>query len=131
TVGGRFQLVVTGRGRGGRPVDVTVFRGAPTRIGSYADGDPFGDATAELNFPALTPFDDLDSIDLAPWLMPGAAVDIYWRPAIPADTPGYAGHRRVLDPNTESLDLITPWAARSSAGAYQHPLRRKVCEGYI
>lgn len=135
--GGRFQLVITGLGKNGRPADVTLVRGALTKIGSYTDGDPFGDATAELTFPALTPFDDLDAPDLGAWLCEGAAVDIWWRPARPADRPGYHptedswSARRVLDPMTEQMDIITPTAARSLTGDYLHPWRRKVWEGYI
>jgi len=131
STGGRFQLVITGRGKSGAPADVTVLRGAVTQIQSYADADPFGDATAELTFPALTPFDDLDATDLHTWLMEGASVDIYWRPAIKASTAGYPGYRRILDPLTDQGDIITPEGIHNSAGHYLRANRRKVWEGYI
>ena len=39
--------------------DVTFFRGMPVEITSITDGEPFGWQTAHLNFPQITPFDDL------------------------------------------------------------------------
>ena len=79
TLGGRFQIMITKAGHA--PVDVTMLRGAPTKLASYSSGDPFGDATAVLEFPALTGFDDLDSADVGSWLGDFANVDVFWGPA--------------------------------------------------
>ncbi len=52
----------------GKPyTNVTYVRDALTKVISYSSGDPFSDATAEITFPALTPFDDPDSPNL--WFM--------------------------------------------------------------
>lgn len=129
--GGRFQIVITGRGKNARSVDVTSFRGAPTQIGDYSDADPFGDATATLTFPTLSPFDDLDSPELNGWLMEGAKVDIYWRPSQQADDVAYPGARKVINPKTEKPDLVTPVYLNDSGGSRLGVNRRPCWEGNI
>lgn len=60
---------------GGVSREVTTFRGAPTAVSSMTTADPFGDATASLNFPAITVMDRPGTGDLK-WLVPNANVDI-------------------------------------------------------
>lgn len=61
----------------GATIDVTVFRGAPTEIGSVGDSDPFGPTVATLTFPAITLLDAFGAGDLV-WLQPESNVSIQW-----------------------------------------------------
>ena len=65
---GRIQVVIY-------DIDVTYFRGVPTRVISWASGDPFDDATAVIEFPSVTPYEILGVGDLF-WLQPYANVEI-------------------------------------------------------
>lgn len=51
---GRLQLVVGG-------VDVTFYRGVPVQIGSWSFNEPFDDASLQVGFPQITPFEALPS----------------------------------------------------------------------
>lgn len=62
---------------GGKRIDITMFRGAPTQINSLSTTDPFGDATAQLTFPQITGFDRPGQGDLY-WLVPWVNIDITW-----------------------------------------------------
>ena len=73
--GGYFRIFVTPPR--GRRRDVTLFRGAPTRIEQLTTTDPFGDATGSLSFPQITGMDKPGSGDLD-WLVPDANVDIQY-----------------------------------------------------
>lgn len=118
-LGGRFQLIIT---RGGYPpVDVTTFRGAPTQLGEYSNGDPFGDGAASFTFPKLTVFDDLNSLDVGGWLAEDATVDLWWVPA-GATTVGDVTSR-FINPLTGKLDVIAP--GYTAGGAV------KAWEGFI
>lgn len=80
-IGGRFKVTVGRYGEGA--IDVTYVRGIPTQIESYTFGDPFGDATAVLQFPSVTGFDDIDGrsgTGIGSWLQDYAEVIIYWIP---------------------------------------------------
>lgn len=121
-LGGRFQIIITKRGN--TPVDVTTVRGVPTLLDSYTSADPFGDATAQLSFPALTGFEDLDSVDVGAWLADFASVDIWWVPAEPAEGGGDA-----LDPLTNLPDVHTPLAIGGEGGGAD--ARIKCWEGFI
>ncbi len=70
TVGdwGRLQISIN-------DTDVTFFRDVPTKVESWSSGDPFGDATAVISFPQISPFEKLGTGPLT-WLMPHASVDI-------------------------------------------------------
>lgn len=134
--GGRFQLVITGRSSpdSGR-VDVTNFRGVPAQLGDYADADPFGDATFTVSFPQISPFDDFDSPELAPWLSYYADVDLWWVPAVAADPATYPNEQVVVDPLTGQADLMTPTMRPVGPVVGGHPtwvdVRVKLWEGYI
>lgn len=60
---------------GGKTVDITKFRGVPTKINNLTYVDPFGDGTASFNIPAITGLDRPGYGDLE-WLVPHANVDI-------------------------------------------------------
>ena len=72
---GSWQILT--RSPGQNTVNVTMFRGAPTQLGSLATTDPFGPSTASLTFPAVTILDTIGSGDLT-WLVPEMDVDICW-----------------------------------------------------
>jgi hypothetical protein len=99
---GNFQIVMTKPG--GQPVDVTYFRGAPTKIQSYSNGDPFGDAAAVLQFPQLSAFDEADSADVGSWLADFSAVDIYWKPVSGPREKIWEGYVASLDINASETD---------------------------
>lgn len=78
-VNGFGQFAVFAERPGKARANVTFFRGAPISITSYSYGDPFSDATAELLFPQITPFDDPDGPNM--WFLnPWTNYDIYWVP---------------------------------------------------
>lgn len=131
-LGGRFQIVIT---KVGRPsVDVTYFRNAPTKINSYSNGDPFGDAACVLSFPQITGFDDLDSQDVGAWLGDFASVDIWWVPA-QTDRDGVEDLvHNWISPLTNQLDVVSPirTAHTNRVGdVVYNDLRIKVWEGFI
>ena len=79
SVEGFGQFAVFAEHPGRARANVTFFRGAPITITSYSYGDPFSDATAELLFPQITPFDDPDAPNM--WfLQEWTNYDIYWVP---------------------------------------------------
>jgi hypothetical protein len=123
--------VVTKLTWGGAAVNVTKVRGAPTQIESYSSGDPFGDSTAVLTFPAITAFDDLDATDLGRWLDYYSNVDIFWIPALDPGSGSYPASDYVLDPVTNQADLVAPYRIRNSAGAAGAMNAIKVWEGFI
>lgn len=132
TSGGRFMPLITKHTQGGRRVNVSRVRGAPTKIESYSSGDPFGDSTAVLTFPALTPFDDLDATDLSKWLDYYSDVDLYWCPAIDPGSGSYQGYEMLTDPLTNTGDLVAPLRIRNSAGKATKTWNAiKVWEGFI
>lgn len=73
--GGYFRLFATPPG--GRRQEITMFRGAPTKINSLTTTDPFGDATGSLSFPQITGFDRPGQGDLS-WLVPDASIDVQY-----------------------------------------------------
>lgn len=73
--GGFFRVIVTPPN--GTAQDVTFFRDAPTQINSMSTVDPFGCATAQVTFPAITSRDRGGSGDLK-WLIPNANIDIVY-----------------------------------------------------
>lgn len=143
--GGRFQIIFTRTGVAdplnrmtGVPHDVTYFRGAPTLLGSYSSGDPFGDAVAVMTFPSITGFDDFDSPEIGAWLGDNSNVDIWWIPGedptgvvVP---PGSADAINWKNPLTEQ-DWIAPVQTYTLVGSvYITPgVHRgvKVWEGYV
>lgn len=54
---GRYRIVVGSPG-----VDLTYYRNTPTVIESWTTTDPFGDATATIVFPQITPFEDVETL---------------------------------------------------------------------
>lgn len=72
-VGGTFRVFV--RPPGQRQIDVTFFRDVPTQFPQWSTTDPFGDAVAEIQFPAITMMDRPGAGDLW-WLVAWADVDI-------------------------------------------------------
>lgn len=65
---GRLQVIVGG-------VDVTFLRDVPCEVVSWSTVEPFGDETAVIKFPQISPFDELGAGDLAPFV-DGADVTI-------------------------------------------------------
>ncbi len=120
TLGGRFQIIITKPGH--PPTDVSMLRGAPAQLSSYTNADPFGDATAQITFPMLSGFDDLDSHDVGAFLGDFADVDIWWLPATAAEP----GTGDVLSPLSNAPDVTTPVVTGTGAEA-----RTKVWEGFI
>lgn len=131
THGGRFMPVITKLTQGGRTVDVSTVRGAPTKIASYSSGDPFGDSTAVLTFPALTAFDDLDAYDLSQWLGYYSDVDLYWVPAIPPGDGLYRANEQIIDALGNQSGLVTPYRLRDAAGKPLGMNAVKVWEGFL
>jgi len=125
-MGGIYQLIITRLTHGGRAADVTRFRGVPTRIPEYSNGDPFGDGAASFVFPAVTMFDDLTAADLVGWLADYSNVDLYWVPIVP-DDPVYAGLANVANPLTNVADAVAPPKLLPAGTAN----RVRVWEGYI
>jgi hypothetical protein len=128
--GGEFRLVITKLTRGGKATDVTMVRGAPTQISDYSSSDPFGDSTAVLTFPSLTPFDDFDAPDLVTWLGPYSNVDIYWVPSVPLTDDYPMGVVPRIDPFTGQADVIAP-DHLYVAGVKGALNRKTVWEGFI
>lgn len=92
---GHWTLTVSAPGVG--PVDILVFRGAPTQIASFDFEDPFGPSTLSFSLPAVSIFDALGQGDLA-WLVKEADVDLAYTGPLPAGYPvsgfrweGYVG----------------------------------------
>jgi len=72
---GYFRVMV--HAPNGQLVDITKFRGSPIQINSMSSVDPFGDATAQLNFPQVSGFERPGYGDLW-WMVPWVMVDIAW-----------------------------------------------------
>ena len=106
TVGGYFQIVFTKPGYA--PQDVTFFRNAPTQLSSYSQADPFGDSTAEIQFPQITVFDDPNGSDLVNWFGLFSNVDIWYVPGV-TDAPT-TGHTLWQNPLTNKPTAIAPGA---------------------
>jgi hypothetical protein len=73
---GYFRIFATPPG--GFLREITVFRGAPVKIGGVSTQDPFGERTAQLSFPQITVFDTPGEGDVD-WLVPDCNVDIVWQ----------------------------------------------------
>ena len=73
--GGFFRVIVTPPN--GIARDVTFFRDAPVQINSMSTVDPFGAASAQVTFPAITFLDRGGSGDLD-WLIPNSNIDIVY-----------------------------------------------------
>lgn len=58
-------------------VDVTEFRGAISKVTSISTMDPFGPASAEIEFPAITSFDRIGFGDIS-WLKEWNFINIEW-----------------------------------------------------
>ena len=71
--GGFFRVFVTPPN--GIAKDVTFFRDVPTQINSMTTVDPFGAATAQVTFPAVTLRDRAGTGDLY-WMVPNSDIDI-------------------------------------------------------
>lgn len=99
---GVFQVILNKPG--GRSKDVTFFRGAPTGIDSYSNGDPFGDAACVLKFPGISGFDDLDSQDVGSWLADFSDVNIYFKYGYPVRDLSFAD---TIDPITQQQTMCT------------------------
>lgn len=128
--GGRFLLHVTKLTPGGRSVDVSTFRGAPTRLDSYSSADPFGDSTATFTFPSITAMDDLDAADLSTWLGYYSDVDLWWAPVV-ADDGRYAPSERVVDPLSELGGFAAPYYLRDPSGRPTTRNAAKLWEGFV
>ena len=74
--GGHFRIFARPP-QSGQRIDITLFRGAPTKIESMSSNDPFGDAAATLSFPQITGRDKPGQGDLF-WLVPWTNIDIVW-----------------------------------------------------
>jgi hypothetical protein len=143
-IGGRFQIIFSKLGSpnvfglsDGTSRDVTFFRKAPTTISSFSSADPFGDATAQLVFPAITGYDDLDSQEIGSWLADYSDVDIWWIPGTTdLDVPLPAGVEMLtyINPLTNQQDCIAPVYSYTDVGGVVKiaALRGvKVFEGFV
>lgn len=63
---------------GGYQREITLFRDAPTKIGTVSTQDPFTEVTAGLTLPQITVFDTPGEGDLD-WLVPNCDIDIVWQ----------------------------------------------------
>lgn len=66
---GSFQVIMGG-------IDVSFYRSVPVQVDSLIDTEPFGDASAQITFPQISPFDADPS-----WLVIGNNIDIKQRVA--------------------------------------------------
>lgn len=111
---GVFVVIMSGPGK--PTMDVTFFRNRPIKVESYTFGDPFGDSTARITFPQITPYDDLESKAL--WFCnEWNNVDIYWVPCI--DTKMSVNDYAVINPLAPNKLLYTNFSEK-----------QKVWEGY-
>lgn len=62
--------------------DVTYFRGVPAQLESFSFIDPFTYGSAQITFPQITIFDDLDALGFLGTEDNPANVDIWWFPAV-------------------------------------------------
>lgn len=84
---GRWRIFA--RPPGGRPVDITTVRGAPTLVKSFSWSDPFDQQNLTLVFPQITLLDDWGHGDLF-WLVDDVDLDVYWQGPLPSQFPrGY------------------------------------------
>jgi hypothetical protein len=95
---GCWRVLVSG-------VDVTKFRGAPTRVDSLTTTDPFGPAAAGLTFPAVTVLDKIGTGDLE-WLRPEADVDIVFTGEGPGAYGAWAGYLASFDYAEEGPNVV-------------------------
>ena len=87
----------------GKPnVEITYFRGVPVQLKSFSFGEPFGDSVAEMTFPQVTPFDDLQSRELW-WVNEWTDIDIYWVPATSSQLSSL--DVACINPDTQKYDL--------------------------
>lgn len=68
---GRIEVRVGGK-------DVSFFRGVPTRVGGWRSSEPFGDVSALLVFPQISPMEYL-GVGALSWAQPLAQVDLVLR----------------------------------------------------
>lgn len=73
---GYFRIFATPPG--GYMREITLFRGAPVKIGSVNTQDPFTEVTAGVSLPQVTVFDAPGEGDLD-WLVPDCDIDIAWQ----------------------------------------------------
>lgn len=97
---GIFTIVVSKHGK--PAIDVSFFRNIPSRITSMTYADPFGDSTATIEFPQVTPFDDINSPGMW-WLKPWTNFDIFWTPA--TKTKKSTSDVQCINPLTDQKDL--------------------------
>lgn len=71
----------------GAAVEITRFRGVPTRLGTWTFSDPFGPGTLDLSLPAVSALERPGAGDLS-WLTSATSVDVVYSGALP---PGYPG----------------------------------------
>lgn len=83
-------------------LDVSFYRNIPSRIDSLTFADPFGDSTASIFFPQVTPYDDILSPALW-WIRPWTNYDIFWVPATTTKTS--ARDVKCINPLTNVKDL--------------------------
>ena len=70
----------------GDPVDATIFRGIPVKVGDFSFTDPFGPKDMTLVFPQVTIFDARGQGDLS-WMVKDVNVDVIWEGDLPANYP--------------------------------------------
>ena len=73
---GFFRIFATPPG--GFQREITIFRGAPIKMGTVSTQDPFSEVTAQLSFPQITVWDSPGEGDLD-WLVPNCDIDIVWQ----------------------------------------------------
>lgn len=74
----------------GEPVNITAFRGLPTKIGAFSFADPNGPTSLDLSLPGVSLFERYGENDLH-WLTRQSDIDVIWTGDIPADYP-YGKH---------------------------------------
>lgn len=66
------------------PQDVSFFRGAPIKLGSFSFADPFGPSDLQIQLPQVTLYDAIGTGDLD-WIAPGANLDLIWGGSLPSN----------------------------------------------
>lgn len=120
SLAGTWSIVV--RPPGKAPVDISLFRGKPTQLGSYSFSDPFGPSSLEFRVPQVSMFERRGAGDLA-WAVKQADVNIVWTGDLPSSYP--FGHRN-------GAGVVTPqfsWEGYLTTFGYSRDGLRVQCKG--
>lgn len=112
-VAGYWQIVVTAPGQ--PPLDISMFRGLPTQLGTFGFDDPFDESTFVFTLPGASIFDARGYGDLA-WCVHDANVDLRWHgdipPGYPQDSFDWEGSITSFEPTSSQLAVQCAGAMR-------------------